>query len=70
MPASIRKVSGGYSVSTPNMVHAKKTTKKKAESQQRLLNAIDHGFEPDPYRSENRISSPKKRRKRVNGTQA
>lgn len=42
MPAKISKVNGGYEVRTPNSVHAKKTTKKKAEAQQRLLNAIDH----------------------------
>lgn len=46
MPAKIKKVDGGYEVSTPNKVHAKKTTKKKAVKQQRLLNAIDHGFIP------------------------
>lgn len=28
------------------VVHAKATTKKKAESQIKLLNAIDHGFKP------------------------
>jgi len=48
MPAKITKTSGGkYRVSTPSAVHAKGTTKGKAESQQRLLNAIDHGFVPD-----------------------
>jgi hypothetical protein len=46
MPVKIRKVKGGYSVSTPNGVHAKKTTKKKAAAQKRLLNAIDHGWKP------------------------
>ena len=46
MPAKIRKVKGGYSVRTPNGVHAKKTTKRKAKAQQRLLNAIDHGWKP------------------------
>ncbi len=47
MPASIKKTSkGGYSVKTPNMTHAKNTTKPKAEAQARLLNAIDHGFKP------------------------
>ncbi len=46
MPAKISKVKGGYQVKTPNSIHAKKTTKAKAESQQRLLNAIDHGFRP------------------------
>lgn len=46
MPAKISKVKGGYSVKTPNMTHAKKTTKEKAKKQQRLLNAIDHGWVP------------------------
>lgn len=46
MPAKIRKIKGGYKVSTPSGVHAKKTTKKKAMAQKRLLNAIDHGFKP------------------------
>lgn len=46
MPAKVRKVRGGYSVRTPNAVHAKKTTKAKAVAQARLINAIDHGFRP------------------------
>jgi hypothetical protein len=47
MPAKIAKTkSGKYRVSTPNGVHAKGTTKAKAKSQQRLLNAIDHGWTP------------------------
>lgn len=47
MPARVRrKKSGKYSVSTPGGVKAKSTTKKKAESQKRLLNAIEHGFVP------------------------
>lgn len=45
MPVTIKKVSGGFSVSTPNAVHAKRTTKKKAEAQRNLLNAIEH--DPD-----------------------
>lgn len=44
MPAKVTKNGqGGYSVSTPNMVHAKNTSKAKAEAQARLLRAIDHG---------------------------
>lgn len=31
---------------TPNGVHAKRTTKAKAQAQVRLLNAIDHGWKP------------------------
>lgn len=46
MPAKIAKLpSGDYQVRTPNAVHAKGTTLKKAKSQQRLLNAIDHNPE-------------------------
>ena len=46
MPAKVRKVKGGYSVRTPGGVRAKKTTKKKAAAQKRLLNAIEHGWKP------------------------
>lgn len=48
MPAKIEStaIPGKYRVATPNGVHAKGTTKKKAEAQQRLLNAIDHGWKP------------------------
>ncbi len=46
MPVRITKVNGGYQVKTPNMVHAKATTKPKAQAQERLLNAIDHGWKP------------------------
>lgn len=45
MPVKIEKVDG-YRVSTPNQVHAKHTTKKKAEAQKRLLNAVEHGWKP------------------------
>jgi hypothetical protein len=47
MPAKAKKNSkGGYTVTTPNGTHAKNTTKSKAEAQERLLNAIDHGWKP------------------------
>lgn len=46
MPASIVKGPSGYQVRTPGGIKAKGTTKKKAESQKRLLNAIDHGYKP------------------------
>lgn len=46
MPVKVKKVKGGYTVKTPGGTKAKKTTKKKAKSQERLLNAIDHGWEP------------------------
>jgi len=50
MPVRIKKVKGGYRVSTPHGVKAKKTTEKKAKAQERLLNAIDHGFVPSRNR--------------------
>ena len=46
MPATKRKVKGGYQVSTPSGVKSKKTSKKRADAQIRLLNAIDHGWKP------------------------
>jgi len=47
MPVKVKKLKGGkYQVSTPNMVHAKGTTKKKAKAQERLINAVDHGWRP------------------------
>ena len=47
MPAKVTKTaSGDYSVSTPNSVHARHTTLAKAKSQQRLLNAVEHGWKP------------------------
>ena len=45
MPVTIKKVNG-YRVSTPHGVKAKNTTKAKAKSQKRLLNAVDHGWRP------------------------
>lgn len=47
MPVKITKTSGGkFKVSTPNQVHAKATTRDKAESQKRLINAVEHGWKP------------------------
>ena len=45
MPVRIRKVDG-FRVSTPGGVKAKRTTKKKAEAQARLLRGIEHGMVP------------------------
>jgi len=45
MPVKIKKVDG-YRVSTPSGVKAKRTTKKKAKAQKRLLQAIDYGWKP------------------------
>jgi len=46
MPARMKRVKGGYSVSTPSRTHAKRTTKAKAKAQVRLLNAVEHGWTP------------------------
>ncbi len=46
MPIRIRKVKGGYRVSTPNRIHARRTTKAKAQSQARLLRGVEHGWKP------------------------
>lgn len=46
MPVTITKKDGGYEVRTPNQVHAKKTSKKKALAQRNLLNAVEHGWRP------------------------
>ncbi len=46
MPVTVRKVGDKYRVSTPNAVHAKGTTKEKAIAQERLLNAVEHGWKP------------------------
>jgi hypothetical protein len=45
MPVKIKHVDG-YQVSTPHGVHAKNTTLKKAKAQERLLNAVEHGWKP------------------------
>lgn len=47
MPArATKRNGGGYRVTTPHGTKAKHTTQEKAESQVRLLNALDHGFVP------------------------
>lgn len=51
MPVKLRKTKGGkVRVSTPGGVKAKATTPAKAKRQQRLLNAIDHGWKPSGRR--------------------
>jgi len=58
MPVKIKKVDG-FRVSTPHGVKAKGTTKAKAESQKRLLNAVEHGWKP--------TGAPAKRKKKDKG---
>lgn len=38
MPAKVRKVKGGYRVSTPHGVKAKKTSRRKAYAQAAIIN--------------------------------
>ena len=45
MPVKVKKVNG-YQVRTPRRVHAKHTTKKKAEAQANLLRGVEHGWKP------------------------
>lgn len=47
MPAKVTKVGKGrFKVATPGGVKAKGATLANAKSQQKLLNAIDHGWKP------------------------
>ncbi len=46
MPVKIKRVKRGYRVSTPGGVKAKRTTKKKANAQKRLLMGVEHGWKP------------------------
>ncbi len=45
MTVKVKKVDG-YRVTHGGKVSAKNTTKTKAESQKRLLNAVKHGWKP------------------------
>ena len=42
MPVKVRKAGNKYKVTTPSLVKSKGTTKKKAEAQKRILNAVEH----------------------------
>jgi len=50
MPVTISKKDGKYEVRTPGGVKAKKTSLKKAKAQERLLNAVEHGWKPTGQR--------------------
>lgn len=51
MPVKRKKLkSGKVRVSTPGGVKAKAATPAKAKKQERLLNAIDHGWKPTKRR--------------------
>lgn len=60
MPVHITELGNGkFQVATPNGVHAKGTTLEKAEAQERLLNAVDHGWKP--------TGQPAKKKRRLIG---
>ena len=47
MPVTLTKLPNGkVRVSTPSGIRAKATTPEKAKAQERLLNAVDHGWKP------------------------
>lgn len=46
MPVKVKKVKGGYRVSTPGGMKAKRTTAAKARRQANLLRAVEHGWKP------------------------
>ena len=50
MPVRITKVRGGYRVSTPSGVKARRTTLARAQGQARLLRAVDRGWKPTKRR--------------------
>lgn len=59
MPVKIAKAPGKkcYRVSTPHGTKAKCTSKKNAERQKRLLNAVEHGFTPTRSSIRDRVMS-------------
>ena len=59
MPVAITKNSdGSYQVRTPSRVHAKHTTYTKAIAQERLLNAVEHGWKPSRKRKGKGVAKP------------
>jgi hypothetical protein len=46
MPVTTVKTKDGYTNRTPGGVKGRHMTKKNAEAQKRLLNAVEHGWKP------------------------
>ena len=46
MPYKMREVKGAFKVTSPHGTKAKRTTKKKAMRQMKLLRALEHGWKP------------------------
>ena len=57
MPYKMKKVNG-FQVKGPSGVHAKNTTKAKAESQMRLLRGVEHGMVPRKMMNKSTKGSP------------
>ncbi len=57
MPYKMKKVDG-FQVKGPSGVHAKNTTKAKAESQMRLLMGVEHGMVPRKMMDKSTKGSP------------
>ena len=65
MPVTKIKLKGGkYRVRTPHGIRAKSTTKAKADAQERLLNAVKHGWKPTKVSRMISAGPRKKRRKK------
>ena len=54
MPGYVHQTDGKYAGTWGGKTVAKGTTKAKAESQQRLLRAVEHGWKPT-YKKRNRL---------------
>ena len=64
MPVKIENKKGGkYEVKTPGGVKAKGTTKEKAEAQERLLNAVEHGWRPTGKPSKKKSATGQQKKK-------
>lgn len=66
MPYRITPTKGGkVKVTSPSGTKAESTTLRKAHKQIRLLNAIDHGYDPDKAPKAKK-QKPKKRKRKKN----
>jgi len=64
MPGTINKTDGGYRGTWGGRTVAKHTSKSRAESQQRLLRAIEHGWRPTGKKKRDRLASALRRKKK------
>jgi hypothetical protein len=59
MPVKITKHGSKYRVATPNAVHSKGTTLENAKAQERLLNAVEHGWKPTGKKKHSNVARPR-----------